>query len=246
MAFKNGVIAAGNLTDDDSRGAIYVWERDNTGTFVYRQKLLPFDGAAHGLFGFSVAIDGKSMLVGAPQSSVAYSFRRRHDGWVADELLPAPGGTNAGNFGYNVAVDGRTAVVSSPSADLQEQPYFHIGAAFVYRRAGSHWSFEQRLDDPLANEGLFGDVVGVQGEKLVVNAWGRLISTDTRADRLVIFQRRDGIWTPVEMLTGRNEGFGFGYVLAWSGKDLFTSADSTPTPNPVFEGEVYHYVIPRR
>lgn len=183
------------------------------------------------------------MLVGAP-GTAAYVFTRTASGWVQTGVLIPPPTTDAAGFAEEVALDGRTAVVSAPWADQQSEPYFKTGTAFVYRRVDKEWTLEAQLSDPIENEGLFGYVVEVQRDQIVVNAWGRPRETNTLTERLLVFERGHGNWRPVASMSREGE-VGFGYIVSWSGKDLITSAPSAPTENPAFEGELLHYVIPR-
>jgi hypothetical protein len=222
-------------------GVVYVYERNGQGDFEYRQELR--DDAA-GSLGFDVAIDGKTMLVSA-LGSAAHIFTRTASGWVRSGTLLPPPTTDANGFAEEVALDGRTAVVSAPWADQRSEPYFTTGKAFVYRRIDKEWILEAQLSDPIENEGLFGYVVEVQGDQIVVNAWGRLRETNALTERLLVFERHHGSWLPAASIS-RDGQVGFGYVVSWSGKDLITSTASAQTENPVFEGELLHYVIPRR
>jgi hypothetical protein len=222
-------------------GVVYVYERNEQGDFEFREELRADAAEA---FGFDVAIDGGTMLVGAP-GSAAHVFTRTASGWVQRGTLLPPPTTDAGGFAEEVALDGSTAVVSAPWADQQSEPYFTTGTAFVYRRVHNEWFLEAQLSDPIENEGLFGYVVEVQGDQIVVNAWGRPRETNALTERLLVFERHRGSWRPAASMSREGE-FGFGYIVSWSGNDLITSAPSAPTQNPAFEGELLHYVIPRQ
>jgi hypothetical protein len=203
-------------------GVVYVYERNEQGDFEFRQELRA-DPA--GAFGFDVAIDRGTMLIGDP-GSAAHIFTRTASGWVQTGILLPPPTTDAGGFAEEVALDGRTAVVSAPWADQKDEPYFTTGTAFVYRRVDKEWLLEAQLSDPIEN------------------AWGRPRETNALTERLLVFERQHGSWQPAASMS-RDGEFGFGYIVSWSGNDLITSAPSAPTDNPAFEGELLHYVIPR-
>ncbi len=99
-------------------GAAYVFVRQGT---VWHQeaKLLPRDRLAGDVFGWSVAIDGHRVVVGAPNTrdegfgdGAAYLYEQ-HDGrWLFRSKL-ASGDPNAVMFGHRVALDGDDVAISA-------------------------------------------------------------------------------------------------------------------------------------
>ena len=82
------------LGANESRGAIWVFQRDASGTWTQEAKLLPGDDApSQEFFGWSLAFDGERLLTGALQASpelqtrgAAYVFRRNGPGdWTLEE-----------------------------------------------------------------------------------------------------------------------------------------------------------------
>lgn len=237
LALSGGTLAIPNFLAGSSKGVVYLFKRGESGRFEFQQEV---GGAAEGdSFGYDVAIQRKTMLV-SNYSDRVLVFRERASGWVQHDVLLPPSDPAPYSFGTNLALDGNTAVVSSPWGDAQTQPFWKNGAVYVYRRTNGQWTFEAKLLDPFAYEGTFGEFVAVEGNKIAANAWG-----GRTTDRILIFERLNGQWTPAEMLLAPQSGYGFGYTLRWSGKDLLTSANSIPTEHPIFEGQVFHYVIPR-
>src|SRR5262249_14745222 len=100
------------------------------------QRLLPTgDDVVHDLFGSAVAIDGKTMVIGAQgadgigfDTGVAYIFERSGDGWVQTARLfandadipqrrtdvPELPATIDDEFGTSVAISGDTVAIGSP------------------------------------------------------------------------------------------------------------------------------------
>ena len=76
------------------------------------------DGAPNNYFGFSVAISGSVMLIGAygknTNTGAVYVFTRSGTTWTQQAELTASGGTGYEVFGYSVALSGNTAL-SCPS-----------------------------------------------------------------------------------------------------------------------------------
>jgi len=124
---------------------------------------LPAEGmSSEAMLGFSVALsaDGKTAIVGAPNNGgsgvgAAWVFTRVGDEWQQQAVLTGeePGGTGLPcgeekglegevcGFGRSVSLsaDGNVALVGSPRNKE------HLGAAWVFTRAGSTWTRDQRL-----------------------------------------------------------------------------------------------------
>jgi hypothetical protein len=140
--------------DDDlpgglHEGSAYVFVRSGNG-WIEQQKLRASDPAAGALFGASVAIQGDTLVVGAPDpglsSGAAYVFVRSGSTWVEQQKLAGFGG----DFGDSVALWGNSLVVGAWGE-------FVGGAAYVFVRSGTVWTQQQRL---VAFDGSQGDGFG--------------------------------------------------------------------------------------
>ncbi len=153
-------------------GSVYVFRRDGK-EWTQEQKLIAADAEPRDYFGWSVAIDGETVLIGASRdddrgedSGSAYVFR--HDGvsWVQQAKLTAPDGVTRDHFGAGVALDTGTAVIAAP--DYRD----HSGAAYVFLEADADWNYEQRIR-PFGGGGTwdqFGSSVAVSGIFAVMGA----------------------------------------------------------------------------
>src|SRR5882724_1366577 len=94
------------------------------------QKVTANDGAAQDSFGWSIALDNNTALVGAPNATVnghssqgaAYVFSYSNDNWSEMAKLTASDGASFDNFGYSVALSGNTAVISAWHATINGNP----------------------------------------------------------------------------------------------------------------------------
>jgi len=121
-----GTLVVGADGDDDQgddSGSAYVFTRTDT-TWTERQKLVALGGAAGDRFGYPVAIDGLTTVVGAEWdddrgggSGSAYVFSRGVSGWAQIRKLFAPDGAEHDNFGYALDVDGESAMVGAKYDD---------------------------------------------------------------------------------------------------------------------------------
>ncbi|HNN80393.1 MAG TPA: FG-GAP repeat protein [Leptospiraceae bacterium] len=119
-------------------GAAYVFRR--TGTTWANEAYLKAPNAGVGdNFGYSVSIDGDTIVVGArnessnqttitngttassdnsaPQAGAAYVFRRTGTTWVNEAYLKAPNAETNDRFGLSVAISGNTIVVGAGNED---------------------------------------------------------------------------------------------------------------------------------
>jgi hypothetical protein len=135
VAIDGNTALVGAYGDDDkgdASGSAYIF-RFNGSTWVEEAKLLASDGAAYDYFGYSVAIDGNTALVGAiyggSDSGSAYIFRFNGSSWVEEAKLLAPDGAAYDYFGRSVAIDGNTALVGAYGDDDKGND---SGSAYVF------------------------------------------------------------------------------------------------------------------
>jgi len=167
-----GQIAIVGVPGDDDNGSIsgsaYLFD---VATGAQLAKLLPADGAAQSMFGWSVATDGQKAIVGARDggengkySGSAYLFDMATGEQLA-KLLPDVGAA-FDLFGWSVAISSSIAIVGSAWDDDNGT---NSGSAYVFD-----------LDCPSATPGdLNGDGI-VDGSDLLIllSAWGECADPD--------------------------------------------------------------------
>jgi hypothetical protein len=135
-------------------------------------KLLASDGYNYTIFGWSVAISGDTVVVGAPEPPrrSAYVFERDGSGnWVEVAKLPPSGGFDYDQWGRSVAVSGNTIVVGGFDGDCRGHGCL-FGSAEVFERDGvGAWAQAAKLlaSDLAASDG-FGSSVAVSGDTVMV------------------------------------------------------------------------------
>jgi hypothetical protein len=145
-----------------SPGSAYVFADSGSG-FVQQAELAPPDSQGGDLFGRSVALSGRTALVGAPGCcaldpnegefrGAVYTFVRQGDQWISRAKLTAGDGksillnTNqqGDTFGESVALTGGTAVIGAPTKAEHPAsigaPVDFTGAAYEFTRSGDDWS----------------------------------------------------------------------------------------------------------
>ena len=126
VAIDGDTVVVGAYRDDDAgsgSGSVYVFRTTDGGaTYGQVAKLTADDAAAGGTFGWSVAIDGDTIVVGTYEMGVgkAYVFRTTDGGATYGQVakLTIADSTNGVDaFGYSVAIDGDTTVVGAVFGD---------------------------------------------------------------------------------------------------------------------------------
>ena len=196
-----GYACAGAPRQDDlgaDSGSVYVLDLQGA-DWVEAGKLHASDGAAGALFGYSVAINGDTIVVGAPfasgggaQSGAVYVFTRSGSSWTEQAAL-IPSSFSAGDrFGFQVSISGDTLIAGSPNLDTA---FAEAGAAFVFVRSGSSWSEEAMLtaSDEAASD-FFGTSVSLDQDRALIGSIGADGSAvDTGAAYL--FERTGTTWS---------------------------------------------------
>ena len=133
-------------------GAAYVFVCVG-GVWTEQTKLTADDPTGGDLFGRSVALDGDTVLVGAPDhdhsgkngAGSAYVFVRSGEAWTQQAMLTASDAASGDYFGVSVALDGDTAVVGARRNDGAGT---NAGAAYVFVRTGEVWTEQAKLTAP--------------------------------------------------------------------------------------------------
>ncbi|MGQ9645417.1 MAG: PKD domain-containing protein [Thermodesulfobacteriota bacterium] len=126
VGIDGGTAVVGARGDDtingSNSGSAYIFQEVIPGKWQEVAKLIASDGADGDLFGFSVAIDGKTVIVGAEGDAEgedlwkgsAYVFQERAPGsWQETTKLTASDGVAYGYFGQSLAVNGRRILVGA-------------------------------------------------------------------------------------------------------------------------------------
>lgn len=195
-------------------------------TWEFEDALLAGDGVEGDRFGAAVAIDGDTVVVGAPQRDIGgdpdcgavYAFSRSGAVWHEDQLIIVGAPSAEDLFGGSIALEGDLLVAGSRGNDLPS--VVDSGAAFVFRRVAGDWAEDQKLtgDVPQAGE-YFGHDVALDGATLVVGAPGVEVSGHPGAGEAHVFVEAGGVWSGEQQLTASipNTGNMFGWSVDLAG-----------------------------
>ena len=174
-------------------GAVYVYHTtDDWGTHT-EIKLMSGDAENWQSFGYSVAIDGATIVVGAYRPTghgssgrgLAYVLSTTDGGatYVQMAKLTASDAAADDYFGISVAIDGATVVIGATGAGTG-------GAVYVYRTTdgwGTHTETKLMAADAAAGD-EFGGSVAIDGGTIVVGASGK----DNSTGKSYVFRTTDG------------------------------------------------------
>jgi PKD repeat protein len=139
VAICGNLAAVGANGDDDkgsSAGAAYVFERVS-GVWTQKAKLTGSDTDVSDRLGYSVALSGETLVVGATAaigatgeiSGVTYVFRRENGVWTQKRKLAPSDANEYQRFGNAVAMSGPNVIVGA-YWDAEKGKY--AGAAYIY------------------------------------------------------------------------------------------------------------------
>jgi hypothetical protein len=206
-------------------GRAYVFTRTGSGWKQVAALKGP-DAIDEDQFGYSVAISGTTIVVGAVVASRACVFTKTAFGWTQVAELKGSDTVPSDQFGYSVAISGTTAVVGAP---------FHaklVGRAYVFTETATGWTQTAELKgtDTVSYD-EFGGSAAISGTTAIVGASG----TANHAGRAYVFIRTPSGWKQVAELKGSDTvaGDNFGLPVAISGTTAVVSATAFQILTPL-------------
>lgn len=234
VAVSGDVVAVGSPNDSNpvwgfQTGSVYVFERDGAG-WSATQKVEGPAPASGDRFGDALALDGDTLVVGAPYEDTVGSVHVFQDtilGFLPlQELAPSDAGPAGDEFGYALALDGDRLVVGAPEKHGVQQLQ---GAAYVFAREDGGWVEMQIVDPPVpSNVGLFGSSVDLRDGRIAVGAplhsapCGDLSDPACGTGRADVFELVLGSWVHAGAAVPQDlaNADQFGGALALAGAEL--------------------------
>ncbi|MFQ5526160.1 MAG: hypothetical protein ACE5GX_07845 [Thermoanaerobaculia bacterium] len=256
VAVSGDTVIVGAPFDDDAcpadllcnSGSAYVFKRNQGGADAWGQvaKLTGSTSGGGAEFGFAVAIDNDTAVVGAVTGSgSAYVFERNQDGaemWGEVEEIGALDSAAGDEFGVSVGISGDRIVVGALQGD---GAFTNSGSAYVFERnSGGTDSWDQRtelsaVDGAPGDE--FGRSVGIHNDTIVVGA-SRDGDAGADSGSAYVFERNQGgidAWGQTQKLTasGAAAGDEFGWAVAIASNGIAVGAylaDNHPDAGAVY------------
>ncbi len=253
---------------ENARGAAYVFVKPAGGWGTappLEAKLTASDGAPFDGFGWSVAISGDTIVVGAPFAAVnsnlsegaAYVFVKPYRGWKTtsafDSKLTASDATRITFFGLSVAISGGTVVVGAPGTMIGT--YYAQGAAYLFVEPPSGWATTSAFDAKLtASDGILADQLGasvaISGDTVVAGTASTQMGLNPGLGKAYVFVRPPAGWATTSefqaKLTASDgvPGDYFGSPVATSGDAVIVGAPGAGPGGIEAEGAAYVFARP--
>ena len=222
-------------------GSAYIFERDSNGTWNEVQKIVASDRAPFDYFGYTVAIDGNYLVVGALEededtsggntqlcAGSAYVFERNGNGvWNEVQKIVASDRDSADYFSQSLSISGDYIIVGAwmESEDaLGGNSLYEAGSAYIFERdSAGNWNEVQKLVSSDRDfYDTFGYSVSISGNYAFVGAQGEdelgADSLDTAGSAYAFKRDSNGIWKEVRKIVpfDREVGDRFGFRVASS------------------------------
>jgi photosystem II stability/assembly factor-like uncharacterized protein len=226
----DNIVVGAYLEDEDASGlntlsaagSVYIFNRNQGGTDNWGQvrKIVASDRAVDDQFGWSVAISGDHVVVGAPQededasglntlnnSGSAYVFNRNQGGtnnWGQVRKIVASDRDNSDFFGYSLAISSDNIVIGAYLEDEDangSNTLTSSGSAYIFNQnqgGTNNWGQVRKIvASDRASADYFGFGVAISGDDIVVGAYlededANGSNTLTNSGSAYIFNRNQG------------------------------------------------------
>jgi hypothetical protein len=174
-------------TSESAGGSVYVFTQQN-GVWTERQRLEPAKPSAGATFGWSVAVQGNTLVVGAPRvtlsltspSGEAYVFERKAGQWSQTDILAAPVPRVTDYFGVDlvltasgllVGASGDASSSTGLAGNMQNNGAPQSGALYLYARQNDQFAMTTYIKaSNTERSDAFGIVIGWSGDTIVAGA----------------------------------------------------------------------------
>lgn len=206
------------------RGAVYVFQRTGS-AWSQVVRLLASDGAASSGFGDAIALEGDTLIVGAPTHDIGadadagqvYVFQRTAGVWSQVAILSAVGAASDDRYGSSVALSGGLLLVGAPLQEDAGSPT-NAGVVHVYTGAAATWALQGALSAQMPeSDARFGGALLLNSTRAIVGAPGNASGASGRGAARV-YTRAGNTLTATQTLTASDgaadENFGSSFAIA--------------------------------
>ena len=210
-------------------GAVFIFERNASGVWTQTVMGAAPDTTTDDEFGFSVALEGHTVLIGArkhgPDDKGAVYVIEKDEAlgmWGFTGFLQ-PALSNFNYFGRQIALDGDRAVIAASGT----------GSAYVYKRDNAGlWQYEAKLPTTLFDS----YAVAIDGARVAVST----LTEDMYSGAVYIYEPVGGVWTETGHLAP-SDGVDFDYfgtALALDGNRLMVGTKMANSSGAVYSFEL--------
>lgn len=196
---------------------VYIFERID-GVWTFRQKL---SRANEHAFGWSLAMESNTIIVGAPIGNAAsngraFAYQRQLDGtWAFHQQLAPSDLTPGAEFGNSLALSGSRLAVGA----WLNAAGGAAGSVYFYQQMGENWVLLSRVDSPGgARSELFGEAVAIDGTRALVGDSGFDTAAKEDVGAVHVYEDRGSGWRPAGTLMASDPDIDyFGSAVALQG-----------------------------
>jgi hypothetical protein len=168
-----------------------------------------FAGPSDSFFGYSVAIDANTALVGAwndnAMAGAVYVYVRSGTTWSLQQTLTAADGAAGDEFGYAVALSGNEALVGAAVKDNGQ------GYVYAFARSGTTWALQQEFTETTgAPNDCFGCSLALSASTAVIGADG----ASGNVGAAFVYTLAGAVWSQQVEFLGQSQGDFFGFSVA--------------------------------
>jgi len=219
VAIDGNFAVIGSPSDDGGAGSVSVYQFDGASWRKNAVFASP-DPKLIKSFGYTVAISGNSILVGAPDSSVSQfkegavvAYDWTGSSWTQTQIITPSSPTNRSqmHFGANIDIDGTQALVASS--------HFNTDAAYILNKVSSRWTVGASLTFAAVNSANGPDRVKValHGSVAIVSDTHGSVNQN---GEVRVFKKVNGTWNPDGILASTSSGTFGASVDTFNGKIL--------------------------
>ena len=212
VAVDGDTAVIGAPRDDLGGGSAYVFTRSGA-NWSGQQKLISSDNQEGDVFGWSVAVDGDTAVIGArlddhsgfDDAGSAYIFTRSGTTWTEQQKLIASDPELNGYFGNSVAMDGdRVVIGASHFGDTDTE------GAYIFNLSGGVWTEQEKLVSTQAGDD-FGFSVAIERDWVLVGAPKHRVSLFYTSGAAFVFE-----YEAAPPALPFSDGFESGDTSGWS------------------------------
>ncbi len=234
-----------------NQGAAYIFTRGSNNTWTQTQKITASDGAADDMFGYTVDLEGDTLVIGVddddigtnPNQGSIYVYTKSGSEWRLQQKMTASDGAADDHFAFPISVDGETIVAGSYEATVSGRGF--QGAAYVFVRSGSTWTEQAKLtSSDGASMDFFGLGAAIQGDTVAIGAATADVGGETDQGAAYIFKRTGTTWSQQAKLVGSDSDRedNLGRALNLSGNTLVVGARNATVSGRSQQGAAYVFV----
>ena len=228
-------------------GTAYIFTRSGR-HWSQQAELSDPDAASNDQFGWSVALNGNTASVGAPnkiasgkrKAGAVYIFTRSGTSWSQQAKLTVGGAAAYDHFGDSLALSDNTAFIGTPGRIVNGND--SAGAVYIFTRSGTDWSQQTELTPSDAGNGdQFGSPLALSKGELLVGAPEKYIDDKCAVGAAYVFSGSGASWSQQAELTASDSatnGF-FGWSVAISGDTALVGAPGKIVAGKEQAGDAY-------